>query len=73
MRIEGFCASTGEEFCFTGEDGTEWKGTCKELRAIDDGLMQFRGVLRMGQQDLVDTEICGHYDPAKESFTLIAP
>lgn len=71
MRAESFCANPGERFSFIGDNGLKWEGTCKELRPINDGQFQFRGILSSGNDELVDTEICGHYDPSTESIEII--
>lgn len=71
LRAESFCANPGEGFSFIGDDGLEWKGTCHELRPIAEGKFQFRGVLTAGQKDLLNTEICGQYDPGTQLIELV--
>jgi len=71
MRVDSFCANPGESFSFIDDTGQPWKGVCSQLRPAPDETFQFRGILHKGPSELIDTEICGNYDPKTESLELL--
>jgi hypothetical protein len=51
------CASQGENFSFTDENGLQWSGTCSMLRMAVGGTLQIEGVVRIGEKAFVDQTI----------------